>query len=58
MFNGLKNQYDFVNQEMSMSMLIINGRTRSAQARDFGKGEVRVYDMRWHIQAGRAWLAP
>lgn len=41
-------------------MLIIisnNGRTRLAQARDFGVGEVRLRDMRWHLQARRAWLA-
>lgn len=40
-----------------MLIIINNGRIRLAQARDFGVGAVRLRDMRWHLQAGRAWSA-
>ncbi len=41
-----------------MSMLIIINRTRSAQTRVFGLGNVRPHDMRWHFQAGRKCFTP
>lgn len=41
-----------------MSMLIIIGRNRRTGARDFGTGDVRLHDMRWHFQAGRVCYTP
>ncbi len=40
-----------------MLIIISNERTRLAQARLFGVGAVRLRDMRWHLQARRAWCA-
>jgi len=42
---------------MSMS-IIINNRMRSAQTHNFGMGDVRSHDMRWHFQAGRVCFTP